>query len=73
MDRYGRNLTKKKFLAVGEACMVISDLLQALRENICQLWVLNRRDLYSCVRSTSLRDSYQTQADDDLWVTALTG
>ena len=49
------------------------DILLTLRGNICQLWVLNRRDFYSCVRSTPLRDSYQTQADDDLWVTALTG
>ena len=45
----GRNSWK-----VAKHAWLCSDLLQALKGNICQLWVLNRRDLNFCVRSTPL-------------------
>ena len=49
--------TRKKLLAVGEACMAVFWTCSSLyRENICQLfWVLKRRDFNFCVRITLLR------------------
>ena len=42
----------KKFLAAGKAGIAILDLLQALKGNTCQLWVLSTGDLSFRVRST---------------------
>ena len=36
--------TWKKFLAVGEACVAMFLPTTGLKGNICQLWVINRRD-----------------------------
>ena len=50
-----RTTTRKKFLAVGKACMAILNILTySRRENICQLKVLNRGDLNLCVHNTLL-------------------
>ena len=51
--------TRKKFLAMGEACMAIFWSTPGFaRENFCQLWVLNTGDLNFCVRSTPLQDGH---------------
>ena len=47
---------RRKFLAVGKACMAISDLLQAVKVEHRQLWVLNKGDLNFCVRDAPVRD-----------------
>ena len=65
MDWEGRMWTRKKFLAVGKACMaILLTYSKLLRENICQLWVLNRGDVNVYSGSTTL----QSGRWEDRWV-----
>ena len=64
--RQRQKQTKKKLISCigqgrkswqwAEHMWLYSDLLQALRENICQLWVLSVGDLNFCVHSSPLWD-----------------
>ena len=52
----GPGMSKKTFMAAGDARVAIFlffYLLEALKENICQLWVLNTGDLSFCVLSNN--------------------
>ena len=53
----GPGMSKNIFMVARDARVAIFlffYLLEALKENICQLWVLNTVDLSFCVRSTPI-------------------
>ena len=56
MGMEGRNLDMEEIPENGQSMRGCALTYSRLKmENICQLWVLKRRDLNFCVRSTPLR------------------